>query len=320
MAIQASGTSNSGSSSSIWMILSPAKTLDFATPNPVAAMVTEQSPAACDVEKTKQIVNVMKQFTKSELAKRLKLSAPLADSTYEQWNNFAMITTTTTTTTSTSDDEIPSKDHNDEDNNTQHMKKKKPCIFAYSGAAYQGLDAHTCSTASIEYMQSHLRILDAVYGVLRPLDLIQPYRLEMNTKLFNDQQKLCHFWKDSVTQYLANSMNENSILLNLASEEYTAAVDMNVLSPRKCIKCVFYEEGKVVTVHTKRARGLMVRYMADNAIENLEDVKKFDLEGYRFVEHKSDETTLVFERTKQSKRGNDQKLTVKSGATKRSKR
>jgi hypothetical protein len=152
------------------------------------------------------------------------------------------------------------------------------------------------------------------------MDAIQPYRLEMNTKIWNDQ-KLCHFWKESVSQYMGNFMNEKSILLNLASDEYTAAVDMNML-PGKCIKCVFYDDGKVVTVHTKRARGLMVRYMADHAIETLEDVQKFDLEGYRFVPHKSDETTLVFERTKkQSKRGNDMQSNAKSdAATKRSKR
>lgn len=140
-------------------------------------------------------------------------------------------------------------------------------------------------------MQENLRIIDPLYGVLRPLDLMQPYRLEMATKsLFSGDDKklkLADFWRPSVCNTLANDLKgrDDKILLNLASDEYSAAVDDALLpEDTRYIKIVFREEGRTIAVHAKRARGLMVRYLAENEVKGLDGVKQFDSEGYGVVE------------------------------------
>jgi cytoplasmic iron level regulating protein YaaA (DUF328/UPF0246 family) len=184
------------------------------------------------------------------------------------------------------------------------IDERKPCIYSFSGAAYQGLQASECDESAMSYLQDNLRIVDPLYGVLRPLDRMQPYRLEMATKnLWKDKKlKLADYWKDAVTQRLSQDLEArpgNPVLLNLASDEYSAAVDPKALPEgTKYVKVVFWEEGRVVSVHAKRARGLMVRFLADNKSSDLKDVQKFAEEGYGFVHSKSDETTLVFDRRK----------------------
>jgi cytoplasmic iron level regulating protein YaaA (DUF328/UPF0246 family) len=155
----------------------------------------------------------------------------------------------------------------------------------------------------MSYLQDNLRIVDPLYGVLRPLDRMQPYRLEMATRnLFKERKiKLADYWKTAVTQRLGQDLEARPvpILLNLASDEYSAAVDPGALPEgTKYIKVVFWEEGRVVSVHAKRARGLMARFLAENKSSDLKDVQKFAEEGYGFVKSKSDETTLVFDRRK----------------------
>lgn len=151
-----------------------------------------------------------------------------------------------------------------------------------------------------------------MYGSLRPMDLIQPYRLEMATKdiikdissdSINGHKSLASWWSESITHSIANELNEKQngkYLINLASDEYSSAIDKSLLPiGTQYVKVVFQQEGKVIAVHAKRARGLMVRYISDNQITNLDDVKKFDLEGYSFVEKRSDDCTLTFDRSKQ---------------------
>ena len=152
-------------------------------------------------------------------------------------------------------------------------------------------------------MQQNLRIVDPLYGVLRPLDVMQPYRLEMATKKVFPDVKMTDYWKVSVCDFLSKDLSprDNKILLNLASDEYSAAVDTTILPEgTQYIKVVFWEEGRTISVHAKRARGLMVRYLAENSIESIKGVQQFDVEGYSFVENKSDETTIVFDRKKQA--------------------
>jgi cytoplasmic iron level regulating protein YaaA (DUF328/UPF0246 family) len=177
-------------------------------------------------------------------------------------------------------------------------------VFAYAGPAFQGLQASDCSDAALNYLQNNLRIVDAVYGLLRPMDRIQPYRLEMaTTGVFgNDRVKLSSYWSDKVTDRLKEEIENrpDSLLLNLASEEYAATIDKSKLGERvTLLKAVFQEEGRVVAVHAKRARGLMARYLAENDISTIDGIKRFAEEGYSFDESRSEETTFVFNRKKQ---------------------
>ena len=282
----------------IMMILSPAKTLDLSPSLPAAATNLHLTLPECCPEKTAEIANAMKKLSTAELTKLLKLSANLAKTTSEYWRNFQV------------------------DNNMDNsmLNNAKPCIYAYSGAAYQGLQAVECSEEAVIYLQENLRILDAVYGVLRPLDQIQPYRLELNTKnVLPDTTKLANHWSEAVTSSLIGDLqktdNEKSILLNLASDEYSASVDPSQLPETCCyIKAIFWEDGRVVTVHAKRARGLMVRYLAEHQVCTVEGIREFAEEGYKFVKSKSDDTTLLFDRSKQEKA--TAKRTTTKGASK----
>jgi hypothetical protein len=181
----------------------------------------------------------------------------------------------------------------------------KPCIYAFAGTAYDGLQVSSLDEDSLQYLQSNLRIIDPLYGILRPLDIMQPYRLEMATRnVFpNDKSmKLATYWQQNVTERLSDDLTNriNLILLNLASDEYSAAVDSKSLpTDTQYIQIVFRQEGRVIAVHAKRARGLMARYLAEIKAESLEDVKSFNMEGYSFVKDVSNETMLVFDRKKQ---------------------
>jgi uncharacterized protein len=192
-----------------------------------------------------------------------------------------------------------------DDNLSQRPKEQfKPSIYSFSGAAYQGLQAEQCSDAAIQYMQANLRIIDPLYGILRPLDIMQPYRLEMATKqVFPDKAiRLADWWKVSITAYLSHELNLRSqkVLLNLASDEYSMAVDpLGLPEGTKYIKVVFWEDGRTIAIHAKKARGMMVRFVAEHNIRDIFDVQGFAEEGYSFVKDKSDDITLIFNRTKQ---------------------
>ncbi|CAB9517565.1 UPF0246 protein YaaA [Seminavis robusta] len=303
----------------IMMILSPAKTLDLdPLPNnhPEQDNYNQNIPDAttftmpdCHTENTLRVVKSMKTRTQKELEKLLGISANLAKKSHEYWNDFQ-------------EDPTTSKDSKE--------TTLKPAIYAFSGAAYQGLQALERSKDAILYMQNNLRIVDPVYGILKPLDQMQAYRLEMATRnLFdgnngkkkkkndNDDNKnalpskLNVYWKDAVTQQLSSELatrpQDKRILLNLASDEYSAALDGTMLQKEtpsaQYIKVVFRNEGRVIAVHAKRARGLMVRYLAERQATTLEDVKQFDLEGYKLVEDDEDDddaSTLIFDRPKQA--------------------
>jgi len=202
----------------------------------------------------------------------------------------------------------------------------KPAIFSFSGAAYQGLNApqfletssDPISVKALSYLQSNLHIIDATYGVLKPMDQMQPTRLEMATKGLqldngsdqsSDKKKgtnLSEFWKPSVTNYLQKEIQSRPnpknpiIVLNLASDEYSSAVHVPDLLEIevKYIKAVFQQEGRVIAVHAKRARGLMVRYLATNQISIMEGIQQFNEEGYSYIPSRSTDEILVFDRKK----------------------
>lgn len=181
----------------------------------------------------------------------------------------------------------------------------KPALYLFNGDVYEGIDAYARSQAEISYIHNHVRILSGLYGILRPLDLIQAYRLEMGTALKNSRGKnLYEFWGERVTDRLNYTLNcsEDGIVVNLASQEY-----FKVLQPKKLkariITPIFQDEKngvyKVISFYAKRARGLMVRYAAENAIENVEQLKDFDLEGYQFNAAVSNENEWIFQRREQ---------------------
>lgn len=178
----------------------------------------------------------------------------------------------------------------------------KPAVYLFDGDAYKGLDAYELSTDEMAYLNRHLGILSGLYGLLRPLDLIMPYRLEMGTPLMvADSKNLYEFWGDVITNAINAHMANigSTTLINIASNEYFGAVNRNkihgkIITPR-------FEDNKngdykVISFYAKRARGLMARFCAVNAIQKADDLKEFDMEGYYFVKDKSTDNEWLFRR------------------------
>ena len=180
----------------------------------------------------------------------------------------------------------------------------KPAVYLFNGDVYEGLAAESLSLQSIDYLQTHLRILSGLYGLLRPLDLIQPYRLEMGTALANPRGKnLYEFWGDIIAEALNRALAEQNTdtLVNLASQEYFKSVSGKLRA--RLITPVFKDEKngqyKVISFYAKRARGLMVRYAAEHRIQEPDALKDFDSEGYVYNEAASNEKEWVFLRAEQ---------------------
>ncbi len=178
-------------------------------------------------------------------------------------------------------------------------KNARPAIYAFNGDVYQGLDAYTMSSEKVEKLQDMLRILSGQYGILRPLDLMQPYRLEMGTKLKVGRKKnLYEFWTKTITESLNAELRENELFINLASNEYFGAVDekalkVPVISP--VFKDWSNDKLKIISFYAKKARGLMVRYIIDKDVKTLEDLKGFDYDDYIYSgSHTSNKNEPVF--------------------------
>ncbi|OSI13810.1 peroxide stress protein YaaA [Neisseria dentiae] len=183
----------------------------------------------------------------------------------------------------------------------------KQAVYMFNGDVYEGLDAPSLNSQSVTYLQNHVRLLSGLYGLLRPLDLMQPYRLEMGTPFANARGKnLYEFWGGRITDLLNQTLAESggNTLVNLASQEYFKAVDTAKLNAR-LITPVFKDEKngqyKIISFYAKRARGLMVRYAAEHGITEPEALKNFDYEGYAFNAASSGENEWVFLRKEQSK-------------------
>jgi uncharacterized protein len=265
---------------------------------------------SCATAKTNAIVNVLKKFTKSDFTVNWKLSSSLARSTFDYYQSFQV-------------DQAKQSDETRTTESTTDAVTRKPCIYTYSGPAFQGLDVATCSMPALHYLQDNLRILDALYGMLQPLDQIQPYRLELNTKVAitpgsTTTTKLLDYWSTDVCDYFAAQVQARSderkrsngdgkadtvapvIVLNLASEEYSPLVLHHFVPPDECcvvVQAVFRDQGRVVAVHAKRARGLMARHLADCQATTLADIQAFASEGYQYNATDSTDTRVVFDRS-----------------------
>lgn len=252
-------------------VISPAKALDFDTP-PTTALHTQPQ----FVPQAAELIEVLKPLSPAQLASLMDLSDALAAL------NVARIQAWTPQFT---------------------PANSKQAVLAFNGDVYEGLDAKTLSEADLQWAQERLCILSGLYGVLRPLDLMQPYRLEMGTRLQTPKgRNLYQFWGSQISEYLNRQAQEagSEVVVNLASEEYFKAVDRRALKPR-VLSCVFEEhrgagQYKVISFMAKRARGLMVRHAILRRATRVEDLQAFDAEGYAFVPALSDESTLVFRR------------------------
>lgn len=183
-----------------------------------------------------------------------------------------------------------------------NTENAKPALFAFKGDVYSGIQKEKYDDNDLAYAQEHLRILSGLYGVLRPMDLIQPYRLEMKTRLKNDRgDNLYQFWGDRITEKLNSTLEDHKekVLVNLASNEYFKSVKPKKLDARLLnisFKETKDEKTRVVAIFAKRARGMMTDFILRNRIDHVEDIKDFGAEGYKFSEKESTENIWVFTR------------------------
>ncbi len=250
------------------LLVSPAKDLDLA---PLTKKITVTQPQL--LTQSQQLADICKTLTPIDLSGLMHISDKLAGlnaARFAQW-------------------QLPFTEQN-----------AKAALFAFNGDVYQGLDAQSLSADDLSFAQQHLRILSGLYGVLRPLDLMQPYRLEMGTKLANPQGKdLYAFWQDKITGVLNQQLAElnSEVVVNLASQEYFKAVKPRLLQGR-LITPVFkdFKNGqyKIISFFAKKARGLMARYIIQHRLSQAEQLQHFDLAGYRFSAEQSSSKELVF--------------------------
>lgn len=181
-----------------------------------------------------------------------------------------------------------------------NLENARPALYCFNGEVYTGIDAFTIPLEKLDALQSKLRILSGLYGMLKPLDLMQAYRLEMGIKLpVGTSKDLYAFWKPKLAAALNNELEDGELFINLASTEYFSSIDTKVLKvPVITPEFKDYKDGKlkVISFFAKKARGLMVRYILDNNIETLEGIKSFNCEGYGFDANLSTDTKLVFTR------------------------
>ncbi len=250
------------------IVISPAKSLDFENEVPV-----KEYTQSIFLKEATTLNNVLKKMTPKKLSELMHISDKLAQLNYERNQSWS----------------LPFTPNN-----------AKQAIYAFKGDVYKGLDVETLSEEKIEQLQDKLRILSGQYGILKPLDLMQPYRLEMGTKLtVNSAKNLYQFWGVSITEALNKELKDDELFINLASNEYFKAVKPKKLKV-PVITPVFkeYKNGqyKTIAIFAKRARGLMTRYIVQNNIETIEGLKGFDVDKYGFDSKLSTETNLIFTR------------------------
>lgn len=253
--------------------ISPAKTLDYESP---LAIQTFTQPEL--LNESQKLINVCRKLSPADIATLMKISDKLAGlnaARFGEWQS----------------DFTP--------------ENARQAILAFKGDVYTGMQAETFSVQDFEFAQQHLRILSGLYGVLRPLDLMQPYRLEMGTRLKNPRGKdLYEFWGDIITNQLNSAIAKqgDQVLVNLASDEYFKSVNIKKLDG-VMVKPVFLDEKngkyKVISFYAKKARGLMSRFIIQNKLSKTDQLADFNLEGYQFDESQSKGNDLVFTRSEQ---------------------
>ena len=250
------------------LVLSPAKSLDFESNLPTAKY-TE----ACFLTESERINKLLKKKSAKQLSKLMSISPALGQLNFERNQEWQLPFT--------------------QDNARQ-------ALYAFSGDVYRGLDAYSIETEKMDFVQDTVRIISGLYGLLKPLDLIQPYRLEMGTKFpVGKNKNLYEFWKKQITQALNNELDDDEFLLNLASNEYFKTIDVKALKV-PVVTAVFkdFKNGEYKTIMTfaKLARGYMTRYIIDTKAQTLEDLKGFNYEGYNYSEPMSSDQELVYVR------------------------
>ncbi|WP_196157993.1 peroxide stress protein YaaA [Reinekea sp. G2M2-21] len=254
-------------------VISPAKTLDFETDSPVDDVSDYRF-----ADEAQSLIDELKAKSCADIAQLMSLSEKLAALNVERYQQWRPVMT---------------------------AANSKQALFAFKGDVYTGLSAYTLTKPQIIQAQRKVRILSGLYGLLRPLDTIQPYRLEMGTKLSNSRgQNLYEFWGNRITDLLNQDVAESDAdyLINLASQEYFRAVDTKQLAV-PVITPVFLDEKngnyKIISFFAKKARGLMIRYILDNQPTSLKALKAFDYAGYSFSAADSDQWNWVFKRKQQ---------------------
>ncbi len=250
------------------ILLSPSKSLDFE-----AKITTKDFTIPEFLDDSKILIKQLKKFSCEDLAKLMKISEKLSVLNYQRFQDFKAPFT---------------------------IQNSKPAIFVFDGDVYDGIDSENYSKKDLKFAQNHLRILSGLYGILKPLDLIQPYRLEMGTKLKNDLGKnLYEFWQDKITLKLNEELKQKSqkVILNLASEEYFSAINIKKIQG-EIINIIFKEkrgkEYKVIGLLAKKARGLMADFIIKNNINKIEELKNFNIQNYRFDKKISDKNNWYF--------------------------
>ena len=251
-------------------LLSPAKSLDYQTPLGEVPHTQPQFKA-----QSQALIEVLRTQSPQQIASLMDLSDALSALNVARYAAWSRRST---------------------------LRNARPAVLAFNGDVYEGLQARTLPVADLEWAQQHVAILSGLYGVLRPLDLLQPYRLEMGTRLATPQgSNLYQFWGSSIAQHLNQRLRADTspVVVNLASQEYFKAVDRKTLKA-PVVECVFedYKGGayKVISFHAKRARGLMARYAIEHRITTPEGLKHFDSEGYAHAPEVSGLDRLVFRR------------------------
>lgn len=248
------------------IVLSPAKSLDFERPLP-----THQYSEAAFLPEAERLNKLLKKKSARSLSKLMSISDNLGQLNFERNQDW----------------HLPFKATN-----------ARPAVYSFAGEVYRGMDIYTFPKIKIEQLQNTLRIISGLYGILKPLDLIQPYRLEMGTRMkVGVKKNLYEFWKTKITKELNEELEDGEVFVNLASNEYFKAIDQKALKV-PVITPVFKDfkngEYKSIMTFAKLARGYMTRYILDTEAKTVEDLKGFNYEGYNYNEPMSTNTELVF--------------------------
>lgn len=250
------------------MVISPAKTLDFETPPSTTRFTQPQY-----LDHSQELITQLRELTPAQIGELMHLSDKLSGLNAARFGSW---------------------------NPAFTPENAKQALLAFKGDVYTGLQAETLSEKELTYAQDHLRMLSGLYGLLRPLDLMQPYRLEMGTKLANSRGKdLYAFWGTRISEWLNEALAEqgDDLLLNLASNEYFSAVKRSALKAR-IIDTEFKDQKngqyKIISFYAKKARGMMSRFVISEQINTPDALKQFDMNGYRYSSEQSTNTKLVF--------------------------
>jgi|TARA_B110000902_G_scaffold259190_1_gene330106 hypothetical protein len=250
------------------LVISPAKSLNYESELP-----TSLNTQSCFLSEAQQLNSLLKKKSAKTLSELMHISPNLGQLNYERNQEWAIPFTS---------------------------KNARPAIYAFNGDVYRGIDAYTIPESKLETLQDSVRIISGLYGLLKPLDLVQPYRLEMGTKFpVGKSKNLYEFWRKKVTTALNEELKDDELFVNLASQEYFKAIDIKVLKvPVIHIDFKEFKNGqyKTIAIFAKRARGYMTRHILENAVESIEGLKTFTTEGYAYDANLSTATKLVFTR------------------------